>query len=78
MSDSFGVDTQSYLIPIIPIVGPPGSSKGTLSKKLATDFNLHHSLVGDWLRESARPLIAGVLALINRYISKARKFRRTY
>ena len=78
MSYHFGDDIQSSFLPIILIVGPSGSGKGTLSEKLAADFNLHHLSVGDRLRESARPPIAGVLALINRYSSKARRFRSTY
>lgn len=36
------------------ILGPPGSGKGTVSERLATDFHLLHVSVGDLLRKEAR------------------------
>ncbi|HLD00199.1 MAG TPA: adenylate kinase [Candidatus Nanoarchaeia archaeon] len=33
------------------IIGPPGSGKGTLSERLAKEFNLFHLSVGEMLRQ---------------------------
>ena len=68
VSQLFTDQTPSPLLPVIAILGPPGCGKGTLCKRLATDFNLHHMSVGDWLREQARPPIAGVPEYINQYV----------
>jgi adenylate kinase len=38
----------------IAILGPPGSGKGTVSAKLAIDFNLQHVSAGDLLRKEIR------------------------
>ncbi|MDP3699102.1 MAG: nucleoside monophosphate kinase [Nanoarchaeota archaeon] len=38
----------------IIILGPPGSGKGTVSERLATDFHLLHVSVGDLLRKEAK------------------------
>lgn len=55
-------------IPIILVLGPPGSGKGTICKQLAADFNLHHLSVGDWLRAQAAPPIADVPDHINDFV----------
>ena len=58
-------------VPIILILGPPGSGKGTLSARLTADFPfLHHLSVGDWLREQTKPPIAGVPAYINDFVAQ--------
>ena len=68
ISELFNERTETENVPIILILGPPGSGKGTLSKRLAAEFNLHHISVGDWLREKAQPPIAGVSDHVNRYV----------
>lgn len=60
--------TDSPEIPIIIVLGPPGSGKGTICAQLAEDFNLHHLSIGDWLRKQAVPPIAGVPNHINEYV----------
>ena len=66
-SDLFGENVVE-LLPIILVLGPPGSGKGTLCKRLAADFKLHHISVGDRLREQAQAPIAGVSDDVNRYV----------
>lgn len=61
-------EAKKDLLPIILILGPCASGKGTLSKRLAAEYNLFHLSVGDWLREQAKPPIAGVSEKINRYV----------
>lgn len=55
-------------IPIILVLGPPGSGKGTICAQLAKDFNMHHLSIGDWLRKQTIPPIAGVPENINKYV----------
>ncbi|KAK5120251.1 hypothetical protein LTR85_006457 [Meristemomyces frigidus] len=65
--DIFAEAQESCIgIPIILILGPPGCGKGTLSKRLAADYNLHHFSTGDWLRAQMLPPIAGVPDHINK------------
>lgn len=63
-----GAQASAIDIPIVLILGPPGCGKGTLSKKLAQDYKLHHFSTGDWLRAQSHPPIAGVSKRINRYV----------
>jgi len=68
-ADELFTDTQDSIgLPIILILGPPASGKGTLSKRLTADFNLHHLSTGDWLRAQTVAPIAGVSDRINRYV----------
>ncbi|KAB8231210.1 P-loop containing nucleoside triphosphate hydrolase protein [Aspergillus alliaceus] len=39
---------------LIYVIGAPGSGKGSLCAKLATDYGLHHLSVGDLLRDLAK------------------------
>ena len=68
VSDLFNAQPETDLLPIILILGPPGSGKGTLCKRLAAEFGLHHISVGDWLRDQAQPPIASVSERVNRYV----------
>lgn len=61
VSDLFEQETKPQLLPIVLILGPPGSGKGTLCKHLAADFNLHHISVGNWLRHQALYLRGRIL-----------------
>lgn len=61
-------NNSSPEIPIIIVLGPPGSGKGTICAQLAEDFGMHHLSVGDWLRRQAVPPIAGVPDHINEYV----------
>ncbi|KAK4548026.1 hypothetical protein LTR36_010746 [Oleoguttula mirabilis] len=69
-ADDLFTETQEIHIgiPIILILGPPGCGKGTLSKRLAADYNLYHFSVGDWLRAQTPPPIVGVPEHINKYV----------
>ena len=69
-SQLFSEGGKSQLLPIVLILGPPASGKGTLCARLAADFNLHHLSVGDWLRAGGQAPIAGVSARINKYVSQ--------
>lgn len=51
------------------ILGPPGSGKGTVSKKLVKDFNLAHISPGEMLREEVIKKTS-LGEEINKYISK--------
>lgn len=62
--------TGGAVLPTIIILGPPGSGKSTLCKRLASEDNFHHISVGDWLREQSKAPIAGVSERINRYVSQ--------
>lgn len=68
VSDLFNEETKPELLPITLILGPPGSGKDTLCKRLAAEFDLHHISVGDWLRDQAQPPIAGGSEHVNRYV----------
>lgn len=48
---------MSHLI----IVGPPGCGKGTISKKLAKDFNFKHVSTGDLLRNTGDKNVQEIL-----------------
>ena len=69
-SNLFSVAGKTKLLPIILILGPPGSGKGTLCKRLANEFNLYHLSVGDLLRASGQAPISGVSDRMNRYVSQ--------
>lgn len=62
--------TLTPTLPIILILGPPGSGKGTICKQLSSDFQLQHLSVGDWLRAQTAPPIACVPDHINAYVSQ--------
>jgi adenylate kinase family enzyme len=47
------------------LLGIPGSGKGTLGKKLAAEYNLHHISLGDWTRDLCKAPVSGVSARIN-------------
>ena len=52
------VDLQkSHLqdLPIVLVIGPPGSGRGTQCKKYAEEHGYHHLSVGDYLRELSDP-----------------------
>ena len=68
VSDLFNEQPETDLLPTVLILGPPGSGKGTLCKRLAADFDLHHISVGHWLRDQAQPPIASVSERVNRYV----------
>lgn len=59
---------DSLGVPVVLILGPPGCGKGTLSKRLAGEYNLHHFSVGDWLRAQTHAPIAEVSDRINEYV----------
>jgi len=52
------------------LLGIPGSGKGTLGKKLAAEFNLHHISLGDWTRDLCKAPIPGVSARINDLVKR--------
>jgi adenylate kinase family enzyme len=56
---------ETTILPIVVLLGIPGSGKGTLGKKLAAEFNLHHISLGDWTRDLYKAPISGISARIN-------------
>jgi adenylate kinase family enzyme len=56
---------ETTILPVIVLLGLPGSGKGTLGKKLAAEFNLQHISLGDWTRDLCKAPISGVSARIN-------------
>ena len=54
--------------PVVVLLGPTASGKGTLGKQLAQSFNLAHISMGDFTRELCAPPLPGVSSRINQLV----------